>query len=154
MDVPILAAIIGGAASLGGAIVGGSLVTVGNYLLSRRRERLEFKTASRLVSEELRRSRAILRTARMIRYRAFNPERTLTTEAWMQSKSILAQYLPYEAWSAVQDAITSVGACRTIIIERPSDDTGEEVPTSAVPILEETIRAIDNACEALVPYTR
>jgi hypothetical protein len=147
--------IIGVVGTLLGAIAVGSLNLFSNVFLNKHRERLEFRTASRLVAEELRRNRAILSTARSIRYGIFDPDRTLTTEAWMQFKSILAQNLPYEAWSAVQDAITSVGACRTIIIERPSDDTNKkEVPSGSVGIIEYSIGDIDKACEALMPHTR
>jgi hypothetical protein len=154
MDVPVLAAIIGGAASLGGALVGGSVVTVGNYFLVRRRERLEFKTASRLVSEELRRAQSTLATVRIIKYRVFSPERTLPTEAWVQFRGILAQYLLYDDWRVVEDAIVSLGACRTIILEQPPDATNDELPESSVPLIQRAIDDIGEAYGALLPYAQ
>ena len=53
MDVPILVAIISVSGTLLGTVVGGSVVTCGNFLLARRRENLEFRTACRLVATEL-----------------------------------------------------------------------------------------------------
>jgi len=50
MDLPILVAIISVAGTLLGTVVGGCIVTGGNYLLARRREKLEFRTACRLIA--------------------------------------------------------------------------------------------------------
>ena len=49
MQLPVLVAVISVCGTLLGTVIGGSVVTVGNYLLDRRRERLELKTGCPLI---------------------------------------------------------------------------------------------------------
>jgi hypothetical protein len=53
MELPVLVAIISVSGTLLGTVIGGSIVTGGNYLLARRSENLEFRTACRLIAAEL-----------------------------------------------------------------------------------------------------
>ena len=52
-DIPILVAIISVSGTLLGTVAGGTIAISGNVYLARRRERLEFRTACRLVAAEL-----------------------------------------------------------------------------------------------------
>ena len=57
MELPILVAVISVSGSLAGTITGGVIVSYGNWYLARRKEKLEFKTACRLISTELQSAR-------------------------------------------------------------------------------------------------
>jgi hypothetical protein len=100
MELPVLMAIISVTGTLLGTIVGGSIVTGGNYVLARRRERLEFRTACRLLATELHAAQFTVKFA-LGNHRWWRPHEELKTEAWEKYKHLLAPYLSYEAWEDV-----------------------------------------------------
>jgi hypothetical protein len=104
MDVPIFVAIITGSATLLGTITGGVIVGYGNVYLAKRREKLEFRTACRLVAAELQIAHQTVKFA-LDAHRWWRPDEELTMDAWKQYKNVLAPHLSYEAWSDVWLAV-------------------------------------------------
>jgi hypothetical protein len=135
MELPILVAVISVGGSLLGTIVGGSIVTGGNYLLARRMEKVELKTACRLVSAELQDANLTIKFAVQSKRWWYSHE-TMSTEAWKQYKSVLAPNLSYDAWSDVWMATVNInGANALAAAPRPKGDM-EDV------LLEQTITAL------------
>jgi hypothetical protein len=103
----ILVAIISVTGSLFGTIVGGSIVTGGTYLLTRRREISEFRTACRLVEAEL--LDAMCTVKLTIKSKTlWRPDEDFLTDSWKQHKHVLAQHLPLRAWDDVRMAAEAV----------------------------------------------
>jgi hypothetical protein len=107
MELPILVAIISVSGTLLGTIVGGSIVTGGNYVLARRREKLEFRTACRLIATEFQIAQHTVRFS-LDNHRWWRPDEELATKAWEKYKHLLAPYLSYDAWSNVWLAADSL----------------------------------------------
>jgi hypothetical protein len=76
MDVPVLTAIISVGGTLLGTIVGGCLTTFTNFLLQKRRERAEFRTACRLIYSELAENEGLISDS-------------LATKRWWSSEIVL-----------------------------------------------------------------
>src|SRR5271166_340058 len=135
MDVPILVAIISVSGTLLETVVGGSIVTWGNYFLARRRERLEFTTACRLISADLQANHHTVEFA--LRQKCWwRSDEELRTEASKQFQNVLAPHLTYDAW---QDLLLAVRAVNNVNLlagaPRPSGKPDEIV-------LEETVSAL------------
>jgi hypothetical protein len=135
MELPILVAIISVGGSLLGTVVGGSIVTGGNYLLARRREKVELKTACRLISAELQAASHTIKFALQSK-RWWHSHETLSTEAWKQYRSFLAPNLSYDAWSYVLMAIVNIDHVNAMAAApRPKGDL-EDI------LLEQTMTAL------------
>jgi hypothetical protein len=104
MNVTILGAIL----AFLGTIIGGTIVTGGNYFLARMRDRTEaaraaeiqageLKMAARLIASELQQNFLTLEFAlnKKIWWRSHEE---LSTEAWKQYKHLLAPKLTYDTW--------------------------------------------------------
>jgi hypothetical protein len=107
MELPILVAIISVTGSLLGTVTGGVIVIYGNISLARRKEKLEFRTACRLIATELQIAQNIVGIA-LNNHRWWRPDQELATDAWETYKHLLAPHLSYEAWSDVWLAADSL----------------------------------------------
>ena len=152
MDVPVLVAIISVSGTLLGTVVGGSIVTWGNYLLARRRERLEFTTACRLILAELQVNHHTVEYA-LVQKRWWRPDEELRIEAWKQFQNVLAPHLPYDAWLDLILAVRAVNHGNLLAgAPRPSDKPDEiflEPVTAALTLL---LKDIEIGRVALRPY--
>jgi hypothetical protein len=152
MDVPILVAIISVSGTLLGTVVGGSIVTWGNYYLARRRERLEFRTASRLISAELQANHYTVEYA-LGRKLWWRSDEELRTEAWKQFQNVLAPHLPYDDW---QDLILAVRAVnhvnRLACAPRPANKPDEIFLEETVSALTLLLKDIETGRVGLRPY--
>jgi hypothetical protein len=166
MDVPILVAIISVSGTLLGTVVGGSIVTWGNYFLARRRERLEFRTACRLISAELQANHHTVEFAlgqkRWWRSDEVGVKRPvllnllpeeLGTEAWQQFQNILAPHLPYDAWQELILAVRAVNHVNRLAgAPRPPDRPDEIFFEETVTALTLFMKDIDRGRVSLRPY--
>jgi hypothetical protein len=100
MDVPVLTAVIG----VSGVIVGGCLTMFTNFLLQKRRERAEFRIGCRLIDGDLGESEGVISCSLKIK-RWWPSEVEPGMKAWEEHRHVLASYLSYETWTAVQQAI-------------------------------------------------
>jgi hypothetical protein len=106
------------------SVVGGCGVLYGNLYLARRRERLEFRAACRLVAAELQDNSLIVEFALKKRL-WWRSDEELTTEEWKQYKSVLAAGLPYDALGDLKFAVRGVRAdsgderCRPLGLRLP-----------------------------------
>jgi hypothetical protein len=152
MDVPILVAIISVSGTLLGTVVGGSIVTWGNYFLARRRERLEFRTACRLISAELQANHHTVEFA-LGQKLWWRSDEELRTEAWKQFQNALAPHLPYDAW---QDLLVTVRAVNHVNLlagaPRPSDKPDEIFLEETVSALTLFLKDIETGRVGLRPY--
>jgi hypothetical protein len=153
MDVPILVAIISVTGTLLGTIVGGTLTTFGNFLLSRRRERLEFKTACRLVAGELDLSATLLSGPIATHY-TWAPDNDLSLKAWEKYESVIASTIGFDAWTLVQDAVGAVHKVNFIMSRhRGKNETGI-IGDDAVDLLGRWQGEMEQGSSALRPYSR
>jgi hypothetical protein len=152
MELPTLVAVVSVSGSLLGTIVGGSIVTGGNYLLVRRREKLEFKTACRLISAELQDAYHTVKFA-LEKKRWWHPAEELTTEAWKQYKNVLAPSLTYDAWSDVRLAAQDVKYANLLSsAPRPQDKTEEIFLEEMERALTRLMESIERGRVALMPH--
>lgn len=152
MDVPVLVAIISVSGTLLGTVVGGSIVTWGNYFLARRRERLEFRTACRLISVELQTNHHTVEFA-LGQKRWWRSDEELRTEAWKQFQNVVAPHLPYDAW---QDLLLAVRAGNHVNLlagaPRPPDKPEEIFLEETVSALTLLLKDIETGRVGLRPY--
>jgi hypothetical protein len=131
MEVPILVALT----SLAGTIVGGGIVIGGNYFLARRREKLEFRTACRLITVDLQYARLLV-TRALVTKLWWRPDEELTTEGWKQYKNVLAPYLSYDAWNDVWMAVGEINHVNLLAAAPRQPDRTQEI------FLDETVKAL------------
>jgi hypothetical protein len=157
MEVPILVGIM----SLAGTIIGGSIVTGGNYYLARMRQQAEdnkeaitrageLRKACRLIDSEL-----VVVTSEVevcLRDKRWWPfDEKFTSEAWQQYKSVLAG-LPYPAWGAALLAANAVHDLRRLAAApRPTEEPEVvgEATVKTIIVLQDRIEA---GRRALLPY--
>jgi hypothetical protein len=152
MDVPILVAIISVSGALLGTVVGGSIVTGGNYFLARRKEKLEFRTACRLISAEFQDAYHTVKFA-LEKKRWWHPAEELATEAWKQYKNILAPNLTYDAWSDVRLAAQDIKYANLLAsAPRPQDKTEEIFLKEMERALTLLMESIERGRAALMPH--
>jgi hypothetical protein len=152
MDVHILVAIIGAAAALTGTVVGGSLVTAGNYLLARRREWLEFKTACRLIASELQQNYLTLEYY-LDKKRWWRPDEELSTKAWKEYKHLLAPHLPYDDWDNVASAVINANQANVMSsFPRPPNNPNDFSLQETVPALTLFAQNMRKGRVGLMPY--
>jgi hypothetical protein len=107
MDVPILVATISVTGTLLGAVLGSTIATFSNFAVSRRRERLDFRTGCRLVQSELSANEALLK-AHLETKTWWGDRFELGTSEWIQYKSVLATHLPTDDWHKIRLAALAV----------------------------------------------
>ncbi len=159
MELPILVAIISVGGSLAGAIIGGAIVTLGNYCLAQRQQQAddnkeariradERRKACRLVEDEL--SCVWAEVVLCLKDKRWWYEE-FTTESWEQSKGVIAD-LPFDAWSAATLAVSAVHKLRYLAaLPRPTQNP-EVVPEPALKAILTNRNAIDAGRLALQPY--
>ena len=152
MDVPILVAVISVSGTQLGTVVGGGIVTWGNYFLARRRERLEFTTACRLISVELQTNHLTVEFA-LGQKRWWRSDEELRTEAWKQFQNVVTPHLPYDAW---QDLLLAVRAGNHVNLlagaPRPPDKPDEIFLEETVSALTLLLKDIETGRVGLRPY--
>jgi hypothetical protein len=152
MDVPILVAIISVGGTLLGTVVGGTIAIYGNAHLAKRRERLEFRTACRLVAAELQDNSFIVEFALEKRL-WWRSEEELTTEEWKQYKSVLAAGLPDDALADVKFAVRGVNnASLLAAASRPLDKPDEIFSEPTVEALTLLLKNMKKGRVSLMPY--
>jgi hypothetical protein len=152
MEVPILVAIISVSGTLLGTVVGGSMVTWGNYFLARRRERLEFRTACRLISAELQANGHTAGFA-LGQKRWWRSDEELGAEAWKQFQNVLAPHLPYDAWQDLLLAVRAVNHVNRLAgAPRPPDKPDEIFLEETVTALTLFLKDIETGHVSLRPY--
>ena len=159
MNVTILGAIL----AFLGTIIGGTIVTGGNYFLARMRERTEaaraaeiqageLKMAARLIASELQQNFLTLEFAAN-KKSWWRSHEELSTEAWKQYKHLLAPKLTYDTWSDLVLATTEVNAAIALCAApRPPghpDDIFLEETVTAVTLLVEHMK---KGRVGLMPY--
>jgi hypothetical protein len=154
MELPILVAIISVGGSLLGTIVGGSIVTGGNYLLARRREKVELKTACRLISTELQDANLTLKFA-LESKRWWHSHETISTEAWKQYKNILAPSLSYDDWVNVWMAEGYINHANALAAApRPSGVMEDILLDPTITALTSIMKSIEAGRVRLIPWLR
>ena len=152
MNVPILVAIISVGGTLLGTVVGGTGVLCGNLYLARRRERLEFRAACRLVAAELQDNSLIVEFGLEKRH-WWRSDETLTTEEWKQYKSVLAAGLPYDALADVKFAVRAVdNASILAAAARPLDKPDEIFLEPTMEALTLLMKNMKKGRVGLMPY--
>jgi hypothetical protein len=152
MEVPILVAIISVSGTLLGTVVGGSIVTGGNYLLARRREKLEFKTACRLIAAELQDAQHTVKFA-LDKKCWWRPHDELTTDAWKQYKHLLAPQLSYDAWSDVRIAALNLKYANALAAApRPSSQREDFLLKEMETALADLLKSFETGRVALMPH--
>lgn len=125
MEIPILVAIISVTGTLLGTVVGGAIASFGSFYLTRRQERLVFRTACRLVAVELQDNSFIVEFALKNKL-WWRSDEELTTEAWKQYQNVLAPHLPYEALVDLGVAVNAVKNVKLLAAQpRPLDQPSE-----------------------------
>ena len=165
MDVPILVAIISVSGTLLGTVVGGSIVTWGNYFLARRRKRLEFTTACRLISAGLQANYHTVEFALGQKHWWRSDEvgvkrpalldllpDELGTEAWQQFQNILTPHLPYDAWQDLLLAVRAVNHVNRIAGAPRPPDRPYEMSEETVTALTSFMKDIDRGRNSLRRY--
>jgi hypothetical protein len=156
MEVPILVGIM----SLAGTIIGGSIVTVGNYCLARMRQQAEDNKEAITRAGELRKACRLIETELTLVWVTVGLtvkdnlwwREELTTESWQQSKGVLAD-LPFPAWSAAALAVSAVqGLQRMAAAPRPTENP-EVVPELFLKAILVQRDCIDEGRRALQPYS-
>jgi hypothetical protein len=154
MDVPILVAVISVIGSLSGTIVGGCIVTGGTYFLARRREKVELRTARRLIAAELQDANHTVKFA-IESKRWWHSHETLSTEAWKQYKSILAPNLSYDAWSDVRIAVGGINHANALAAApRPTGETEDVLLVETIKALTLISDHIETSRVKLMPHLR
>jgi hypothetical protein len=124
MEVPIVVAIISVTGTLLGTIVGGSIATYGNYYLAKRRERIEFRTACRLVAAELQDN--YVTVAQLVKSKLWwRSDLQLPMEAWNNHKHLLAHHLPRDVWLHVRLAAMAVNSISKVAGRVNSEEISE-----------------------------
>ena len=113
MELPILVAIVSVSGSLLGTVMGGIIVIFGNITLTKRKEKLEFRSACRLIATELQIAGLTVKLA-LNKHCWWRSDEKLATDAWEQYKHILAPQLSYDAWSDVWLAVRGVNDARVL----------------------------------------
>jgi hypothetical protein len=156
MQVPILVGIM----SLAGTIIGGSIVTVGNYCLAQMRQQAEDNKEAITRAGELRKACRLIETELTFVWvtvgtclednRWWHEE--LTTESWQQCKGVLAD-LPFPVWSEAALAVSAVqGLQRLAAAPRPTEHP-EVVPEPFMRAILVHRDSIDVGRRALQPYS-
>jgi hypothetical protein len=152
MELPVLVAVISVIGTLSETIVGGSIVTGGNYVLARRRERLEFKTACRLIAAELQDAHHTVKFA-LDKKCWWRPHDELTTDAWKQYKHLLAPHLSYDAWSDVRIAALNLKIANALAAApRPSGQTEDILLKETETALAILLKSFETGRVALMPH--
>jgi hypothetical protein len=138
--------------TLAGTITGAAIVSFGNIYLAKRRERLEFRTACRLVATEFHVAQLTVKQALEAKH-WWRPDEELTTEAWKQYKHVLAPYVPYEAWDDLWLAAKEINHAN--LLAAAPRQTGKEqeiyLPETAR-ALTVLLQGIERGRMALMPY--
>jgi hypothetical protein len=152
MELPILVAIISVGGTLLGTITGGVIVSYGNWYLARRKEKLEFRTACRLISTELQMAQLTVKFA-LDKHIWWRPDEELTTKAWEDYKHLLAPHLSYDAWSSVWLAASSLdGANVLAAAPRPQGTTADVLLTPTENALRLLLTRFEEGRVALMPH--
>jgi hypothetical protein len=152
MELPILVAVISVSGSLAGTITGGVIVSYGNWYLARRKEKLEFKTACRLISTELQSARRTV-TFALDKHIWWRPDEELSTKAWEEYKHLLAPHLSYDAWSDICLAADSLDDTNLLAAApRPQGSTADALLIATENALRLLLTRFEEGRAALMPH--
>jgi hypothetical protein len=139
-------------ATIAGTITGAAIVSYGNIYLARRREKLEFRMACRLIASELHVAQLTLKFA-LDKKLWWRPDEELTTEAWKQYKHVLASNVSEDAWTDLWMAAREMNHINLLAAARRPIGKEEEIflpeTVHALTLLKETI---ERGRIALMPY--
>jgi hypothetical protein len=155
MNVPILVAII----AFVGTIVGGTIVTAGNYFLARMREQTEAARAAEIQAGELKMAARLIASELQQDYltveyyvkerRWWRPDEELSTEAWKGYKHLLAPHLPYDAWDNVAHAVINANQANALFSLSRPDNIFLEGTVTTLTLLAQNMR---KGHVGLMPY--
>ena len=150
MDLPVLTAVISVSGTLLGTIVGGCLTMYTTFFLNKRRERVEFRMACRLIAGELQRSEHVFSVMAELK-RWWPSEVEPGMKAWEEHRHVLASYLSYETWTAVQQAIMTAHLAnrRSAHAHATKQETMDDEDTQW---MAECVESIQKAQTGLLPY--
>jgi hypothetical protein len=152
MELPILVAVITVIGTLAGTMTGAAIVSYGNVYLARRREKLEFKMACRLIATEFHVAQLTLKQA-LEANRWWRNDEELTTEAWKQYKHVLAPYVPYEIWDDLWLAARQINHVNLLAAAtRPAGKTEDIYLPETVTALTLLKESIERGRISLMPY--
>jgi len=95
-----------------GVLLGAIAAGVGDYLLGKRRERVETKRAARLLLLELKEAREFIEDSLQKMRWVSNPEAVLSNEVWVEHRAAFAQINSSVVWETVSDAFLQIGNLR------------------------------------------
>ena len=160
MGVPILVAII----AFSGTVVGGTIVTAGNYFLARMREQTEaartaetqsreLKMACRLIASELQQNYLMVEYFGLKEKRWWRPDEELSTEAWKQYQHLLAPRLSFDAWADVENAVINVNHANVMhAAPRPPNNPDNIFLPETVTALTILVESMRKGRDGLKPY--
>jgi hypothetical protein len=159
MNVTILGAIL----AFLGTIIGGTIVTGGNYFLTRMRERTEaaraaeiqageLKMAARLIASELQQNFLTVEFA-LKQERWWHPHEELSTETWKQYKHLLASKLAHDTWSDLVFATTQVNQAIALCAAlRPPNQPDAMYFKENIPAITILVESMKKGYVGLTPY--
>jgi hypothetical protein len=154
MELPILVAIISVSGSLLGTVMGGIIVIFGNITFAKRKEKLEFRSACRLIATELQIAGLTVKLA-INKHCWWRSDEKLATDAWEQYKHILAPQLSYDAWSDVWLAVRGVNDARVLAAApRPQGSKADALLPETETALNILLKGFETGRVALVPHLR
>jgi hypothetical protein len=152
MELPILVAIISVFGSLLGTIMGGVIVIFGNITLAKRKEKLEFRSACRLIATELQIAELTIKLA-LKNHCWWRSDEKLATDAWERYKHILAPQLSYDAWSDVWLGVRGVNdAIALAAAPRPQGSKADALLPETETALNILLKGFETGRVALMPY--
>jgi hypothetical protein len=152
MELPILVAIISVSGSLLGTVMGGVIVIYGNITLAKKKEKLEFRTACRLIATELQIAELTLGLA-LKNHCWWRSDEKLATDAWEQYRHILAPQISYDAWSDVWLAVRGVNDARALAAApRPQGSKADVLLPETENALNILVKGFERARIALMPH--
>jgi hypothetical protein len=139
-------------ATLAGTITGAAIVSFGNIYVARRREKVEFRMACRLIESEFHVAQLTLNYA-LDNKTWWRPDEELTMEAWKTHKHVLAPQISEDAWTDLWMAARGIGQANLLAAApRPAGREQEIYLAETVDALTLLMRDIKRARIALMPH--
>jgi hypothetical protein len=139
-------------ATLAGTITGAAIVSFGNIYVARRREKMEFRMACRLIESEFHTGQLTLKFA-LDKKLWWRPDEELTVEAWKTHKHVLAPQISDEAWTDLWMASRGIGHANLLAAApRPVGEKKDTLLPETVDALTLLMRDIERGRIALMPH--
>jgi hypothetical protein len=139
-------------ATLAGTITGAAIVSFGNIYVARRREKVEFRMACRLIESEFHVAQLTLKFA-LDKKTWWRPDEELTSDAWKTHKHVLAPHLSEQAWTDLWMAAREVTHANLLAAApRPVGEKKDILLPETVHALTLIMNSIERGRIALMPH--